>query len=168
MRLHSVVVDSFPLRTRLKSPLSVALPLDTRPSNRAISPLALDAQSESSSRTVTQPGVPVSRKSTPFLSPLAAMIRARYPSSTGRPTVKVVDETPEPAPDDESSVETEQAMEPVSESLSQADQVEAKSTMKSNGISHSPSSAHGNGRPFEKLTGVEEPPTPPPPLPGVT
>ena len=139
-----------------------------RPCDRVISPLALDAQSESTSQTTTQLGVPEPRKSTPFLSPLAAILR-RYPSSTGRPTVKVVDEIPEPATDDEVSVETvtEQAREVVIETLSQTDQIETKSTLKSNVIPPSPASAHVNGRPFEKLTGAAAPPTPPP-LPGIT
>lgn len=143
---------------------------EVRPSNRTISPLALDTQSDGISQTITQSRAPVSRKSTPFLSPLAAILRARYPSSAGRPTVKVVDETPEPAADEDGGVETdtEQAGERSSENLCQAEpELETKTTMKSNGIPHSPLSTNGIGKSFEKLTDVTEPPTPPP-LPGVT
>jgi UV radiation resistance-associated gene protein len=135
-----------------------------------ISPLSLDAES-AVSRTITHSGFPVSRKSTPFLSPLAAILRSRYPSSAGRPTVRVVDEAPEPAADDETiETDAEQATdaETVDESLPLADKVETKSTVRSNALAYTPSTSNGNGRPFEKLVNVDEPPTPPPPLPGVT
>lgn len=84
--------------------------------------------------------------------------------------MKVVDETPEPAADEDGGVETdtEQAGERSSENLCQAEpELETKTTMKSNGIPHSPLSTNGIGKSFEKLTDVTEPPTPPP-LPGVT
>lgn len=149
-----------------------------RPPTRNISPLALDAQSEEPSQTPPAP-----RKSTPFLSPLAAILRARYPSSAGRPTVKVVDEAPEPNADDDGEFESgaengaETGIEPartegdgtVGETLfPQAEQVETKTIKPSNGMPHSPSSTNGIGRSVEKLTDITEPPTPPPPLPGVT
>ncbi|KAF8530997.1 hypothetical protein JB92DRAFT_328243 [Gautieria morchelliformis] len=157
--------------SRLKSPLRAAHSPDMRSCSRPISPLSLDAESVGS-QTVTHSGFPVSRKSTPFLSPLAAILRSRYPSSAGRPTVRVVDEAPEPTADDDESVEddTEQARdrETVNESLPMANQVEAKSTIRTNVLAYSPSTSNGHGRPFEKLANVDDLPTPPPPLPGVT
>ncbi|KAF8588414.1 hypothetical protein K439DRAFT_1658436 [Ramaria rubella] len=153
-----------PMR-RLAIPLSTGLPIGISPT-RNISPLALDMQSEAVAPQTTPQTImnTLARKPTPFLSPLAAMLRARYPSSAGHPSVKVVDEIPEPAPEDEVNAETPagQAVDHVEENV--LEQAEPKPTVKAdaNGISHTLSSINGDASPFEKLTNANEPPTPPP------
>jgi len=142
-----------------------ALSSGIRSPTRAISPLAFDSsQPESRDESATQSTTSAGpRKSKPFLSPLAAILRARYPSSAGRPSVKAVDEMPEPvaAGDSSTDPEPEQPNGAASDVCPTSDEAEPKSTIELNGKHHT----HANGNPFEK---VDEPPIPPPPLPRVT
>lgn len=91
---------------------------------------------------------PLVRKSTPFLSPLAAILRARYPSSIVRPSINVVAEVPEPTVEEESiAVETSN-----DNNMALVEDAEAKVTAEpAETMEPLTPKANENGNAFEKL-----------------
>ncbi|KAF8525195.1 hypothetical protein BU17DRAFT_84116 [Hysterangium stoloniferum] len=139
-------------------------------STRAVSPLALDVHAQSGAGSSESPTTrPPARKSSPFLSPLAAILRARYPSSIVRPAVKVVDEAPELSSEDEplpADTVVANGNDLPSPQTTDCEVDKSRVVSEPNGLL--PVQSHPEGDPLEKLTNGDCHPHAPPPFPGLS